>query len=262
MSQSDKFFQFPIGALHFGKPITAVDDDEMKSRLHEIINFCVVEVGTKIVDTKADEIIMAMAGRAADSMGASDANLDDRKALIQLCGAEQLNVGLGGLNWKNRSSAHREIQQLSGYGNQQCRLRADLVWEAINGNEWTWRSVATLCAVYAGIGRYARAKLTYDRIGAMSLGFNGQRERDKHAAKRWQLTDRQTQWTVGQLCERSFFVMASPNRRHMFYSHRMNIDELVDNLAESGAKRLAESKLSVTERIRQRVQELTAEEIM
>lgn len=255
MSQADKFFQFPIGALYFGKPISAVDDDEMKSRLRKIVSFCVIEVGTKIVDTKADEIIMAMAGRAADSMGAADADLDDRKTLIQLCGAEQLNVGLGGLNWKNRSSAHREIQQLSEYGNQQCRLRAaDIVWKAIDTNEWNWRSLSTLCAVYAGIGRYAMAKLTYDRIGAMALGFNGQRERDKRGAKCLQLTDKQTLRTVASL--RGWFKMASPNGRHNFYSNRLSLDELIDNLAATSKAKPTAAE--ITERIKQRQLELAS----
>jgi hypothetical protein len=258
MSKTDKYFQFPIGALHFGKSIDKVDQEEMTARLHLIISYCIVNVGTSIVDSENEEMIEAMAIRSAYRMDFDSADLDDRETRILLCGAEQLNVRLGQLNYENESRKYDEICRFATYGNQQVRLRSDLAWEAIAGGSWTWRSLATLCAIYAAIGTWQKTKLTYDRIGAMSLGFNGQRNRDKHRAKKHQLTDKQTLRTVAALRERGFFVSASPNKRHVFYSHKMTLDELIEELASTAKPKISAS--SITERIKQRQAELAVKQ--
>jgi len=254
MTASDRYFQFPIGALHFGKSIDKVDHEEMTARLHKIISYCVVTVGASIVDKNDVEAVDAICARSSNRMGFDSADIDDRKTQILLCGAEQLNVRLGQLDFATESRKHSEINRFATYGNQQCRLRADLAWEAISGGWWTWRSLATLCAIYTAIGSWQKTKLTYDRIGAMSLGFNGQRDRDKHKAKKHQLTDKQTLRTVAALRERGFFVSASPNKRHVFYSHKMTLDELIEELASKARPKITAA--SITERIKQRQAEL------
>jgi hypothetical protein len=260
MSRDDPYLQFPIGALHFGKPITEVTGEEMATRLHEIISYCLVEVGKSLLDNKDYQVTGIMIERSAARMGFSDSNLNNRNNQILLLGAETLNVNLGSLNWKHQNANHEVVNELSPYGSQQCRLKASLAWEAIGGgSDWTWRSLATLCAVYAGIGRYAKAKLTYDRIGAMAMGFNGQRDRDALNAKRLQLTDKQTLRSVATLRDRGFFVSASPNGRHVFYSHRLTLDGLIENLA-STAPVAKPTAASVTERIKQRQAELAAKQ--
>jgi len=254
MTKSDKYFQFPIGALHFGKSIDKVDHEEMAARLHKIISYCVVSVGVSIVNSKEEQVVEAITIRSAHRMGFTSADLNDREIMILLCGADQLNVRFDQLDFATESRKHSEINRFATYGNQQCRLRADLAWEAITGGSWTWRSLSTLCAIYTAIGSWQKTKLTYDRIGAMSLGFNGQRDRDKHKAKKHQLTDKQTLRTVSMLRERCFFVSASPNKRHVFYSHKMTLDQLIEELASTSKPKIGSA--AITERIKQRQAEL------
>lgn len=254
---SDPYFQFPIAALHFDFPITEVTHADMEQRLREIVRYCVMEVGRSIMTTKSDETIDAMVDRQIVAQGLDAGNVTKLDQIL-LCGACQLHVQLSELNWDKVFSAHAQIVKKAKYhGSTLCRLKSQYLWEAIEDETRTWRDLSTLCAIYAGIGRYRRAKLTYDRIGAMAMGFNGQRERDVNNSKVHQLTGKQTLRTVARLRERGYFVSASPNRRHVFYTHRMSLEELIEDLAVTSSKAKPTAS-SVTEAIKRRRAEIDA----
>ena len=65
MSKFDKYFQFPIAALRFGKPIDQVAHEEMETRLRAVIDYCIIGVGTAIVDRDNHEAIAAQCDRYA-----------------------------------------------------------------------------------------------------------------------------------------------------------------------------------------------------
>jgi len=255
VTATDKFFQFPIAALHLGKEIDTVEREEMETRLSTIIDFCIIEIGTGIYKNKPEETTLAMAQRGAESCDIELPDEPTRNQLIMFSGVAQLGIKCGSPNWSAFKKSHSLIaNKAARHGSQQCRLKTTFVWEAKDTGNWNWRDLTTLAAVYSGVGAYQRQKLTYDRIGAMALGFNGQRERDAADAKQYQLTDKQTLRTVNNLRNRNFFVSASPNKRHVFYSHRLSLDQLIDNLASKPEAKLTAA--SITERIRQRQIEL------
>ena len=169
-----------------------------------------------------------------------------------------MGISLGSTTWSHYKYSHSFIVDAASQtgGTQLCRLRKNICFDARDSDGWSWRDVATLAAVYTGIGRRPCARLSYDRIGAMAMGFNGQKDRDAKNCKRHQLTDRQTKWTVDRLRDRGFFVCASPNRRHVYYSHRMNLVELIEHLAQQAVQRSKLSSATITETIRKRQLEI------
>ncbi len=258
MSDTDHhYLQFPVGALYFGKRIDMVDHEEKHNRIADIMGYCIVDKGTTLRNKKPHEMVLAMAQRQAEKLGIQF-NERSTNDLTMLAGAEQLGVQLGNTTWSYYKNSHSFIIKSASQtdGTQLCRLRKNICFDARDSDGWSWRDVATLAAVYSGIGSRPCARLSYDRIGAMTLGFNGQKDRDAKKCKRHQLTDRQTKWTVDRLRDRGFFVCASPNRRHVFYSHRMNQVQLIEYLAQQAVQRSKPSAAAITEMIRKRQVEI------
>lgn len=231
-----KYFQFPLKALRLaGKPIDTVADDDGRRIIGNIIDYSVWQVGSDYwnADSKQAEIL----ANEHASTNPDDVEMDSENAVIVLAGAQVL-----GVQWSNGlqeqfipgiQKNHETITKIPG-GNTLVRIRADLLWSA--KDHWNWREFTTLAAVYAGIGRNEMKRLTFDRIGAMAMGFSGQRERDGFNAKAMQLTDRRTKTTVEKLERRKLFVRASANGRHVFYSHRMKLDDMLTRLAARSPK--------------------------
>jgi len=106
---------------------------------------------------------------------------------------------------------------------------------------------ATLCAVYAGIGARDVSRQSYDQIGAIALGYNGQTERDANNAGKYQVTSRKTQCTVDLLStmdDRKLYSKACPNSRHLYYTNSLSLDELNFRLAKRPQKRTASSDIT------------------
>lgn len=257
MSETGNYMQFPVGALYRGKPIDQVDHEEKSERIAGIMNYCIVDVGTTLRNKKPYEMVLAMAQRQAEKLGIE---LDEPSTndLILLSGAEQLGIQVGHTTWSHYKNSHSFIIESASQtgGTQLCRLRKNICFDARDSEGWSWRDVATLAAVYTGIGSRQCARLSYDRIGSMALGFNGQKDRDAKKCKKHQLTDRQTKWTVDRLRDRGFFVCASPNRRHVYYSHRMNLVQLIEHLAQQAVQRSKLSAATITETIQKRQLEI------
>lgn len=258
MSDTDHhYLQFPVGALYRGKRIDQVDLEEKSERIADIMRFCIVDVGTTLKTDKPYETVLAMAQRQAKTKGIE---LDEpsNNDLILLSGADQLGMELGNTTFSHYGASHSFIIETASQtgGTQLCRLRRDICFDARDSEGWSWRDVATLAAVYTGIGSRQCARLSYDRIGSMAMGFNGQKDRDARKGKKHQLTDRQTKWTVDRLRDRGFFVCASPNRRHVYYSHRMNLTQLIEHLAQQAVQRSKLSAATITETIRKRQLEI------
>lgn len=241
MSKEDSFFQFPVAALHHDKAVSDVTRKEMVNRISEIISYCIVDIGKGIVAEKPADDVFEIALRYSKPKNLPCKTDKDR---IVFCGAEQLNVTVSEAGWNYRSEVYEKIKG-KPFGRCLVRLRSDLLWDALNNEGWgDWRDFAVLCGIYAGIGAYKRQKLTRDRIGALSLGFNGQRERDAFNATALQMTDRQTRRTIENLRQRGLFVVASPNGRHNFYSNRLTIENLIGDLGQADSKKLSPSQIT------------------
>ena len=229
MSKSDTYFQFPIAALQHGKPIDQVTDEEMKTCLLSIVDYCIIEVGTAIVERDNDEAVIAQCERYADS---HQLKLDKmhKHHRIWLCGADTLGVSVPSCDNRSGKNSWDAIKRLPG-GRKQARLRTDILWDAING-EQNWRQLSTLVGVYAGIGAAKMTRLSFDYIGILALGFSSKAEMNSARQSSHVLALHQTRWTVNELAKRGLFVKASPNRRHMWYSNSMDLIRLANALVK------------------------------
>lgn len=256
MSKSDTYFQFPIAALQFRKPIDKVTHEEAKSRLHQIVDYCMIEVGTAIVNRDNDDAVAAQCERYAQRHSLKHDKRYKHQS-IWLCGADTLNVQIRQVDNRSGKDSWEAISKLQG-GRKQVRLKSDYVWEAING-EWNWRDLATLCGVYAGIGAARMARLSFDYIAIMSMGYSSRLELNAAGQSENVLDRRKTGYTVRSLSG-SFFVSASPNFRHVYYSHSTDITGLANALVAKQKVDAKPSAKDVTKAIMARTEKPTSTE--
>lgn len=258
MSKQDTYFQFPIHALHFGKKLDDVSHEEKSERLHRVANHTIWTLGVTRMQTAEFGQETAEKEAARLSYKWFDSDNDDHVAAM--LGAMAIGWQVGHAD--NVSLAKNRIPHRA-FGERTVRLREDIHREyRVNPNQ-PWRELAVLSAIYAGIGSKQYARLSYDQIRAMALGYNGIVEYDKHNAdgrkRDNRLTVRQTQYTVGRLHERGLFVRVCPNNRHLYYSHKMTAAELgqaiVKKVVSFKAKRAAAAAIdqAVAKQIKQQV---------
>ena len=226
MAQEDVYFQFPIRALNMGKKIDKVTEEEAITRWNAILDYCLVDYGTKN---------SVKAGREHANKVASD--FIENKGITYYCTAkkpltvpEQSAVFLAAdrlgvvwstgteVNLSSKYDSHRTISDLLG-GNMQVRLRQDLFWD-LKEKKLDWRDWSILSAIYAMLGGHpSKVRICYSQINALALGFNSVTQiGDK--LKQLTLTPRQTQITVDKLNRRNLFAKYSINGRHNWYSHK------------------------------------------
>lgn len=251
MSKTDSYFQFPIGVLRFDKPIDQVTDEEMKTRLFQIMDYCIIEVSYEIVRRNNDAAVAAQCERYV-SKHSLKVDMGSKHVKIYICGADTLNVPVPFVDGQSGLGSWNSINNLPG-GRKQLRLRADILREAING-EWRWRELATLCAVYAGIGASKMAKLSFDYIATMSLGYSSKAELKLAGHAGSILAMHKTRWTVNALFDRGLFAKASANGRHMWYTNSMNLIGLANALVNKKNEADKPSSSMVTRSIQARTQ--------
>jgi hypothetical protein len=145
-------------------------------------------------------------------------------------------------------ASFKTIEKLASHGGRkQVRLRSDIFWEGVNG-KWSWRDLATLCAVYAGIGANQMTRLSFDYIAVMALGFSSKDELSAAKQESNRLNRKKTGYTVRTLASRGFFVSASPNYRHVWYSNSMTIVKLATALVAK-TERKKPTAISLTKSI-------------
>lgn len=250
MAKSDRYFQFPLAALYLNaKPLDEVTHDDKQKAIQNIICCSAVSLGESVQDS---EHAYDKANDFADRNRVKWYDEYDPFHVGLLIACNMLDLRPGGLGCFRQ--AEHFLSSLT-FGRKLVRLRTDLLWERHNDQSKSWREFAVLCAIYAGVGNKKMARLSYDQIRSMAMGFSGKKEYEDqfpmHKKDR-RLTVRQTQWTVQQLHRRNLFAMASANGRHNHYSHRMSQKELVIALAEQIAKRdLAHKPRQTTNAIRE-----------
>ena len=262
MAKEDSYFQFPIHALHFGKPLDDVTHDEKCDALQRIVRHSVWTVGTKLMQTA--EYAYETAEREAQTQGYEWFQVDDENHVTRVLGAKSLKVKLGGPDrW------HPKVMvKPKDFGSRLVRLRCDLLWDYHNNSAAAFRDLAVLSAIYSGIGQKQYAKLSYEQIRCMAMGYNGIAEYEAETRtkkKDNRLTVRQTQYTAHRLHDRGFFVRVCPNKRHIYYSHKLTASELakavVKKVATYKAKRVAVAAIdkAVSDQINSTVADLTAQ---
>lgn len=219
------YFQFPIAFLHHDKRLEDVSHEEKRQRLNEIQMHSVAYLaGTYDEDDEADR---KRAERIEDMQDIICEGWDHAAILLA---ADTLGVRV------------TQLGQIETYdpdfGRKQVRLRADIFRDYQRYSKMSWREFAVLCSIYAAIGNKEMVPLSYDRIRSMAMGFTGTTEwKNLQSDDDKRLTWRKTQLTVGRLEERGCFVRASPNKKHNYYSHSLDTDELMEKVAEQEIKK-------------------------
>ncbi|MFN9248668.1 MAG: hypothetical protein ACK6DS_16515 [Planctomycetota bacterium] len=152
---------------------------------------------------------------------------------------------------------HAEVEKIPG-SNLRVRVRADLRWDF--RESWDFRDSAILCGVYAGIGDARFRRLDCNRIRALAMGFSSVKELQQYGQGIPELTDRQVRYTLRRLEMRGLFQRATPDLRNFYYSHRLNQEELDNEIAQMAARK-RKQRPSVKERqkaIMAQIEELRA----
>ncbi len=249
MSQSDKFFQFPVSALQTSKLLTDVDDEEMSRRCYDIISYGLISVGMKLDQEERTSL--------AENHPEYEVGLEDWQAAV-MAGASVLEIGVTGATSESRFEKFRRIN-MQATGSKFLRLRKDILFEfAELTNGMHWREFSILCGVLCGIGAHQHVRLSYDYITVLAAGYSSSAQATKAKAK---LVDRHVvRYTVHKLVDRGLFAMVAPNRRHNVYSVALNMKALADQLVSRAAKQLQRDSTTASLSVQSRIAELKEQE--
>lgn len=250
-AEQQGYFQFPISALELRSSIIQVSDSIKEGAFQTILGHCLVESMDTVAGRFQEEQLDKMADDYLEQypqLQRGNRELAEDQRLLVVA-AKLIKVSLGSLDLKSKRIQHSQLQKSTG--RTLVRIRSDIFWSA--KDFWSWRDFAVLCAVYGGCGCDPFRPLSYERIGCMAIGYSSIKERDTSQAKHNQLTDRQVRRTVETLEQKKLFVRASPNRRHVYYSNRLSLDELMTALAARGVERTRASQLAKTAEIKSRL---------
>ena len=232
MAKSDPYFQFPLSMLAYAaKP---------QDRLSAIIDFCCVQVGTRIYDQieageTGDDVDSRIARFSAESLP-KGFNGEDEHHVRLVLGMQALNVAHG-IADTILATARKAIQFNSAMAGcfgayPLVRLRAGLLWDAYKESGLTYRDFAVLCAVFSVIGgNDGPVRIHREWIIARSMGYKRAKdmtasELKLRADKAQPITIDQLRYTLDRLEARSLFARVQVNRRLTVFSHRMTRKEL------------------------------------
>lgn len=235
---SKQFFHFPINLLHRRTELTAT---EKKSILADVLRYVLFSVAEEIGSNRDEQEITA----AAKEYMAGHPHLPRKNYSLAECKylAAWKFVGgdIGHYDFDDAARVHRRAVKCS-FGQSRVSLNREYFVQCLKGAaQLDWREFSILCAVYGALGRDPARCIRYERLSAMALGFSSEREFDEYnnyLVRKLRLTYKQTRSTVAALEQRNFFLTASPNGRHKFYTTQLRpLPRLAQWLASREIKR-------------------------
>lgn len=248
MSRHDKYSTFPIACLQLGKALDDVTADEARERITQIVSRCIIELARHYEDVldsdENDDLVkvyaMAERHKSCKEPIDNDKRFDADTYHAYLAAEQTLGWNFEG-NQKQAETYTKELERRVNWnaGKKLTRVRQDLLSQAMTGS-LPWRDFAMLAAVYAGCFNEKKTpvRISRNQISAMALGYGSTKLRTTHASDVPQLSDHAASRTIAKLWKRKLFSKASPNGRHMYYSHRMSQDQLMLYVAQIKAARL------------------------
>jgi hypothetical protein len=227
-----RFFQFPLCALSF--PASE------RERLNHIIAFCCLETG-ELQCQKFSQVDKDLGHKQQPSELCCTREID--VYLQAVAGAQQLKVAI--VDIYGLVAEHARLARFVGeferkYGaDAKVRLATNLVFEARDGKGLSYRELAVLAAVYSKIGAAkGPVRILREEIWCRALGFKSKRVfflemRNREA---W-ITERQVRSIIERLHDRKFFARVTYGRRQSYYSHRLNLDQLIEAVVFQKLKR-------------------------
>lgn len=240
MAEESRYFRFPVSIL----------SEKTECIFERILSYCVgscaVNVVTQMENTEqiAAEILKAEKyGYTLDDIDPDDYD----EEVNSLVAGKVLGMSLGTVNLDAyRDALHSHPKP---WGKMFVIFPRDPFWTFRNAkSDNETRKFLILCGVLAGIGDASYKKLQYERIGAIASGYSSAAEMQKFSSTKPRFTREQVRWTVDKLesirwgdnKEKGWFVRCPLNRRHMYYSAKLNLAQLQAELVKLGtAKRKA-----------------------
>lgn len=245
-ASTGKFFRFQIGCLRLNKSLHEITEADRSVALQRCINLHLREA-MQGIDTD-DEMVIAAAD---DEMQKHDyeSNSDLSENEIALLYASRLSRVIH--REKRLQVLLKNIQQSQAEvttGFSFVVFPNELFWDAFQN--WEFRDVAILCAVWAAIGATDYRRVTFDKITRHSLGYGTEAEFSRLPKKVQPLTRMQVRYTVGKLEQRKLFVRCPVNERHTAYSRKLKLPELVQAIAKRNSKKQQPSQKQLLAEVR------------
>lgn len=272
MSQHDKYFTFPIALLQLGKSLDDVTPSEAKTRVSEIMDWCLWEMNKhlsekRISEPSADVMLEDMASRHSNHPG--DLDYDEE---IDWLAAQNMFGIVHNVNWEQgkQLAAHAESLVSINAGKKLARVRSDVVSDAFNG-KMKWRDFAVLVAIEAvcfsqkkaaasgGVSKKnAAASVKFSQLRAMAIGYGSEKHCRDHSSDGLVLSEKAIGRTVEKLRQRGWFVKASPdNGRNTYYSNKMSEAQMIQYVVQVKEAKTRKKRSKLTPRqINQQVTEL------
>lgn len=168
MSKTDVYFQFPVAML---KGAT-----ETKPTVQRIVSYGLWHYGCSLINTAPDQIETLAEEYTESNPQIGDIEPDNYHHQVLLAAASRLNVTLGGVVRTLKEA--KELHQQYGITGTQCRLRADILWDAHN-EDWLLNRFLTLVAVIASIGDREAVRVSRERIRTLATGHNSPKNATK-----------------------------------------------------------------------------------
>lgn len=240
MSKDDKYFQFPLCALTFGKT--------HEERCNGILNFSLGDTGLRawaaMDEFQRDEWLDRLTNHKEEPTTGIDWDEWEQQAVAYAM--KLLNVTGGNVTWmlKNYRQVleHKERFEKMHGRDVNVRCRTGLLFEVRERRGMTYREFAVLCAINSIIGnKTVPVRITLAAIAPRSLGFKSAKallsdQKIRHfkpAFKECALTLKQVRTTVEKLHELKWFARVTFGKRQTYYSNRMGQEELMKRVFAS-----------------------------
>jgi hypothetical protein len=227
------YLQFPLCLLSFEQTVNA--------RLNTIINYCMVEVGSRLFRKLTAE--------------------EQRKFLCEKRWEGNIPRGFNSKLWLHRAmlygahvllivvydvpsvlDSHRRAELfISDFEklyrrDSLVRIKSDWVFNARDKHGIDYREFSVLCAIYSAIGDKELAIVTRNRIQHCAMGYRTAAimwaEIPRRADKAQPLTERKLRDTVARLHRNRFFARCTVFRRITYYSIRLDNEAMRKRVLE------------------------------
>jgi hypothetical protein len=231
MAAEDKYFQFPLIGLAYGKNFI--------ERLDTLISYSLVRVGRSVWN-ELDEEAQEQRISEFDNKRTRPADFRKRKKDYPiLLGAQIVGAALWSIartveNHDAFESFRRAFE--AGFGcDAEVRIRTDLMFEARNGR-FKYVHFAVLAAAYSVLGTKKFAPITRSMIQRRAAGYKSIKVSEGMRANREDgatpLTTKQIRTALDTLEKKGFLVRVNPNRRMTYFSSRLSRAQLAEEVAK------------------------------
>jgi len=228
LSKQDHFLQFPISALSYGP--------DPKTRLNEIVDYCVIEQGRNLAKTTLPEMTTAWIQQTTHGELPEDFNpaYETHRELFLGCralGIQYRRIGSHQAAHDRVAKAVRSLEWIHGPSSL-VRIKTDWIFKARDG-AMSYRDFSILAALYCAIGNHKARIIRRSTLPALALGYKVKAFRADgpkllgsrtDGAKPW--TESQIKTTLEKLRMDGYFARVNANRRSTYYSIRMSEDDL------------------------------------